>query len=131
MAPGRLLGYTGPNRPGPEPVDALCHAHQINIIRTFVGHGAGTISPVVDMALSDRHRLDVTQTRRMGRDVTDTSLIISGDRRINGELRQALTVSNDGISFEDVLGGSTPYQARESNAALDAAYAALTRLVVE
>ena len=102
-----------------------------NIIRTFVGHGAGTISPVVDMALSDRHRLDVTQTRRMGRDVTDTSLIISGDRRINGELRQALTVSNDGISFEDVLGGSTPYQARESNAALDAAYAALTRLVVE
>ena len=102
-----------------------------NIIRTFVGRGAGTFSPVVDMALSERHRLNVTQTRRMGADITDTSLMISGDRRINGELRHALTVSGDGVAFEDVLGGSLMSSARESNAALDDAYAALTKLVVE
>jgi len=102
-----------------------------NIIRTFVGRGAGTFSPVVDMALSERHRLNISQTRRMGADVTDTSLLISGDRRIDGELRHAMTVSNDGTAFTDVLGGSITTLKRPSNPAMDAAYAALTKLVVE
>lgn len=100
-------------------------------IRTFVGRGTGTFSPVVDMALSQRHRLNVSQTRRLGADVTDTSLMISGDRRIDGELRHAMTISGDGIVFNDVLGGSVLSLARSSNPAMDAAYAALTKLAVE
>jgi hypothetical protein len=104
---------------------------QSNIIRTFVCRGAGTFSPVVDMALSDRHRLSVTQTRRTGADITDNSLIVSGDRRVSGELRHAMTVSTDGIVFDDVLAGGIQSLARQSTPSMDAAYAALVKLAVE
>lgn len=104
---------------------------QSNIIRTFIARGSGTFSPVVDMALSQRHRLNISQTKRMGVAITDTCLMISGDRRVNGELMHAMTISSDGIAFSDVLGGSTLYLARPSNPAMDAAYAALSKLVIE
>lgn len=94
-----------------------------NIIRTFVARGAGTISPIVDMALSERHRLNVSAVRRVGADITDHSLMISGDRRIDGELLHALTVSTDGITFSDVMGGSSDGRRFSSNATLDHAYA--------
>ena len=99
-----------------------------NIIRTFVDRGLGTgiLSPVVDMALSQRHRLNATVARRAGADLTEVSLAISGDRRINGELHHAATVSSDGTSFQDVLGGSTNVIARPTTANLDRAHAALS-----
>jgi len=102
-----------------------------DIIRTYVNRGAGIFSPVVDMALSERHRLNLSQTRRMGVDITDTCLMISGDRRVDGELKHAMTISSDGTAFTDVLGGGDLGLARRSNASMDAAYAALTKLAVE
>lgn len=99
-----------------------------NIIRTFVGRGAGTFSPTVDMALSERHRLNVTSTRRMGADITDLSLMISGDRRVDGELRHALTISSDGVTFNDVLAGDTNSTPHPSSDILDFAHGELQRL---
>jgi hypothetical protein len=97
-----------------------------NIIRTFVNRGTGTFSPAVDMALSQRHRLNATVTRRAGADITETNLMITGDRRINGELRHAVTVSEDGIDFIDALGGSTNALATKTTSNLDRAHAALS-----
>lgn len=99
-----------------------------NIIRTFIDRGASTgiLSPIVDMALSQRHRLNASIARRMGQDRTDISLMITGDRRIDGELRHAATVSSDGITFSDMLGGSTGTVAIASTANRDRAYAALS-----
>lgn len=101
-----------------------------DIIRTYVDRGTGTLSPVVDMALSERHRLNASETRRMGVDITDISLMISGDRRINRELRHAMTTSKDGITFKDVLGGSLNTLKQPSNPTLDKAYAELSKLVM-
>jgi hypothetical protein len=102
-----------------------------DIIRTFVGRGTGTFSPVVDMALSERHRLNVSVTRRAGADLTDTNLLISGDRRIRGELRHAIVTSDDGLAFSDVLGGSTNVLQITSSPELDAAHVALSKLLME
>jgi hypothetical protein len=99
-----------------------------NIIRTYVARGTGIISPAVDMALSERHRLNVTATRRMGADITDTSLLISGDRRIDGELRHALTISSDGVIFTDILAGETSAAPVRSSDTLDFAHGELQRL---
>ncbi len=94
-----------------------------NIIRTFINRGAGTFSPAVDMALSERHRLNANVTRRAGADITDMILSITGDRRIDGELRHAMTVSTDGVAFDDVLGGSLNTLALPSTPELDRANA--------
>jgi len=99
-----------------------------NIIRTFVGQGIGTFSPVVDMALADRHRLNVSSTKRAGSGIADTTLTITGDRRIGGELRHAFTVSSDGITFTDVLAGETGDQPSQGNSTVDRAFATLQNL---
>ena len=99
-----------------------------DLIRTFVNRGTGTFSPVVDMALSQRHRLNAVISRRAGQDLTDIALSISGDRRINGELRHAMTISNDGVAFTDVLGGATNSLARVSCAPRDRAMATLAEM---
>ncbi|MFA5409445.1 MAG: hypothetical protein WC343_11795 [Bacilli bacterium] len=101
-----------------------------DIIRTFVARGDGRISPVVDMALSERHRLNVSVARRAGADITDTALMITGDRRIDGELRHALTISQDGIIFDDVLGGAVNSLGRPSNTVMDMANATLAQMVM-
>jgi hypothetical protein len=101
-----------------------------DIIRTFVARGDGRISPVVDMALSERHRLNVSVARRAGADITDTALMITGDRRIDGELRHALTISQDGIIFDDVLGGALNSLSTPSNTVMDAAHATLAQMVM-
>jgi len=101
-----------------------------NLIRTFVNRGLGTFSPVVDMALSERHRLNVNSVQRMGEATYDHQLIISGDRRVNGELVHALTVSTDGQEFSDVLGGSNSNRSfTQGFPGLDEAHAELARLV--
>lgn len=100
-----------------------------DIIRTFVARGDGRMSPVVDMALSERHRLNVSVARRAGADITDTSLMITGDRRIDGELRHAMTISKDGIIFDDVLGGSTNTLNIPSNTVMDIAHTTLAKMV--
>jgi hypothetical protein len=100
----------------------------LNIIRTFINRGTGTFSPSVDMALSERHRLNATVARRVGQDLTDVVLMITGDRRINGELRHAETVSSDGITFSDVLGGSQNTLATGSCWSKDAAHAAMAEM---
>jgi hypothetical protein len=97
-----------------------------NIIRTFINRGAGTFSPIVDMALSQRHRLNANVTRRAGADITDTRLSITGDRRIGGELRHAMTVSEDGAMFTDVLAGSSQAMPLTSNTLLDQAHGILS-----
>ena len=102
-----------------------------DIIRTFVARGDGRISPVVDMALSERHRLNVSVARRAGVDITDTALMITGDRRVDGELRHALTISQDGIIFDDVLGGSVNSLSTPSNTVMDMAHATLARMVIQ
>jgi hypothetical protein len=101
-----------------------------DIIRTFVARGDGRISPVVDMALSERHRLNVSVARRAGVDITDTALMITGDRRVDGELRHALTISRDGIIFDDVLGGALNTLSTPSNTVMDAAHATLAQMVI-
>jgi hypothetical protein len=99
-----------------------------NIIRTFINRGTGTFSPIVDMALSQRHRLNATMSRRAGADITDTLLSITGDRRISGELMHAMTISSDGTAFSDVLGGSLQTASILTNKHIDEAKAALSRM---
>jgi hypothetical protein len=101
----------------------------IDIIRTYVNRGTGIFSPVVDMALSDRHRLNVSATRRAGADITDHAIVISGDRRISGELRHAIVDSADGITFTDRVGADN--QVMRSSAVMDKAAAILAGLARE
>jgi hypothetical protein len=100
----------------------------MDIIRTYINRGTGIFSPIVDMALSERHRLNISHARRMGADITDTSLIISGDRRVGSELRHAMCLSSDGIAFNDVLGGTRNNLARASIPAMDRAHATLSAM---
>ena len=101
-----------------------------SVIRTYINRGTGIFAPAVDMGLSERHRLNVSSTRRMGADITDLTLMISGDRRITTELRHAIVTSSDGVTFKDLLGGTSGSAATSSNATLDKAHAALSKLAV-
>lgn len=101
----------------------------VDIIRTYVARGTGTFSPVVDMGLSQRHRIEATVTQRLGVPGYDHLLTISGDRRVNGALKQAMSVSTDGITFDDVLAGSRPASLQlASSPEMDWAYAKMTEL---
>lgn len=101
----------------------------VDIIRTYVARGTGTFSPVVDMALSERHRIEATATQRLGGPEYDHILSISGDRRVNGALKHAMTISTDGVVFDDVLAGERPAQLqRSSGPEMDRAYAKMEQM---
>jgi hypothetical protein len=103
----------------------------VHIIRTYVNRGLGYFSPVVDMALSERHRLNKSARLNWeNRTQVDSLLMISGDRRIEGELKHALTTSTDGIIFEDVLAGTSQNINQPSSPELDIAHAGLTAMTM-
>lgn len=102
-----------------------------NIIRTYINRGTGIFVPVVDMNLSERHRLNKSCRLPMG--VNDEEslnhlLMISGDRRILGELHHAITISRDGFEFNDLLAGETGFLKMKSSSVMDLAQAKLTEI---
>ena len=101
-----------------------------NLIRTYVNRATPSwqFSPVLDMAASERHRILAEASMRWGSPVIEHYLVVSGDRSVNKELKHAMAISTDGVTFTDVLGGGTGNIIIPSCPTLDKAMADLVKL---